>query len=204
MGAARPVTSERSSLPKEMEGENEEKSQQRESQGPPASVSPTCMAGVQPKRAVALSIPVESAMCSEAPAKGSSACEGEEAQLFYFWVLHHQSQSRSELCFLIIRNQKWQRRKKQAWHLPRLIPVAGSGPRRQHFSFPFSELKRYYNGKTHWSKGEDAVTGNNVFVPKIPWFSNRERTERMPAQGPDVAPGGIWCPAASALARILP
>ena len=30
---------------------------------------------------------------------------------------------------------------------------------------------------------EDAVTGN-VFVPKIPyWLLNRERTERMPAQG---------------------
>ena len=41
---------------------------------------------------------------------------------------------------------------------------------------------------------EDAVTGN-VFVPKIPhWLLNRERTERMPAQGPDVAPWGDLVP----------
>lgn len=105
--------------------------------------------------------------------------------------------------FSIIRNQKWQR-KKQAWHLPRLIPVAGSGPRRQHFHSLSLSWRGAITAKLTEAK-EDAVTGN-VFVPKMlsHWFSNRERTERMPAQGPDVAPRGDLVPCSPvALAGIL-
>lgn len=65
-----------------MEGENEKRANKEKVRASCLSVS-YLYGRVQPKRAVALSIPVESAMCSEL-AKGSSACEGEEAQLFYF------------------------------------------------------------------------------------------------------------------------
>lgn len=82
MGAARPVTSERSSLPKEMEGENEERANKEKIRASCLSVS-YLYGRVQPKRAVALSIPVESAMCSEL-AKGSSACEERKHSSFIF------------------------------------------------------------------------------------------------------------------------
>lgn len=38
---------------------------------------------------------------------------GEEAQIFYFWILHHQSRSWSELCILTIGNQKWHKEGKK-------------------------------------------------------------------------------------------
>lgn len=72
MGAARRLTNE-SSLPKEMEGEKEERANKEKIRASRLSVS-YLYGYVQPKRAAALSIPAESAMCSEL-AKRSSACE---------------------------------------------------------------------------------------------------------------------------------
>lgn len=47
-----------------------------------------------------------------------------------------------------IRKEK-QNKTKRTWHLGRLVPVAGSGIRCQHFFFCLSELKRCCEGKTH-------------------------------------------------------
>ena len=55
MGAARPVTSERSSLPKEMEGEHEERANKEKIRASRLSVS-YLYGRVQPKRAVALRV----------------------------------------------------------------------------------------------------------------------------------------------------
>ena len=82
MGAARPVTSERSSLPKEMEGEHEERANKEKIRASRLSVS-YVYGRVQPKRAVALRVPVESAVCSEL-AKGSGACEERKHSSFIF------------------------------------------------------------------------------------------------------------------------
>ena len=160
--------------------------------GPHASVSPYLYGCVQPRRAAALSIPLESAMCSEL-AKGSSACE-ERKHSSYFWTQHHQSPSQSELRFLIIRNQKWERRKKNK---PGTSQGLSPWQDREQGASTFHSLSLSWRGaitaKLTEAK-EDAVAGN-VFVPKIPhWLSKRERTERMPAQGPDVAPWGHVVP----------
>ena len=159
--------------------------------GPHASVSPYLYGCVQPRRAAALSIPLESAMCSEL-AKGSSACE-ERKHSSYFWTQHHRSPSQSELRFLIIRNQKWERREKTSLAPPEAYPRGRIGSKALALFIPSLSWRGAITAKLTEAK-EDAVAGN-VFVPKIPhWLSKRERTERMPAQGPDVAPWGHVVP----------
>lgn len=184
----------RSSLSKEVEGERKRQNQQREKQG----LVPQCLLLVRPCPAWKDNSPEHSCRVSNVlwARQGKKCIWGEETQLFYFWILHHQSQSWSELCFLTIRNQKWHEEgKKQAWHLTRPIPVAGSGPRCQHFSFPLwvEEVLWWQNSlkqrRLQWLEMSLSLKYPTGFQTGG-WL----RGCQPEARGPDVAPWGEVVP----------
>ena len=186
MGAARPVTNE-SSLPKEMEGEKEERANKEKIRASRL----TCMAvsslkGQQPwafhwSPQCALSWPREAVHVR----RGSIAL-----------IFEHSIIVSKPIWTLFSNNQDSEMREEEK-SKPGTSQGLSPWQDREQGASTFHSLSLSWRGaitaKLTEAK-EDAVTGN-VFVPKIPhWLSKRERTERMPAQGPDVAPWGDVVP----------
>lgn len=199
-GAARPVTNE-SSLPKEMEDEKEERANKGKIRASRLSVS-YLYGCVQPKAAAALSIPLKSAMCSEL-AKGSSACE-ERKHSSYFWTQHHRSQSRSELCFLIIRDQKWERRKKTSLAPPKAYPRGRIGTEALALFIPSLWVEEVLWRQNSLKQRKMQWLEMSLSLKYPTGFQKGRGLRGCQPKDPTWLPGEMWCPAASALAGILP